>query len=1382
MVWDIEGGYATHSLRGHEGNISAIAFKPHPVSVQQLVVAEEGGGVRIWDLITSQCAAIMKEHYSAVKSIIFSPDPQGHIMITAGRDRVLNVWDMRDFHSETNEMITAKECEKLVKATLPMFESIESAATLPLSEVQKHSSPAVDSSGNAIQREFEFVTAGDRGLVRRWKLYVTGMLRKEQQYKFTAMDTYATDINFHKKMLQEQSTNSAVAHTSTAAAAAGGEELPLSKQFERLFLVKRPKPASSMNSEYEASSDLESDSEERLKTKRRRLPETCTDDDVIANTKEMETQILVISKDQVLSLLRPFALKQLPVKTIAGYNDAFTDVKYIPWPLHNNQKPLRNREELHAYQSIHPYHSQRLVTAAVNSELVRVIDTDTFHTRFFTGHEDTVLAVAPSPDGTLIASASKDHTVRLWDMISGECVGVCRGHTESVVAVAFPSRAALFLAAASKKRDSGGAVPGATGWVVSGGKDRTLKLWDLTTLLEALPSPRPKHWSYTVLSEAMKALTNGSEGAVKSSKTKNKNKNKENSDSDLSAQFFSPLEPRASATVVAHERDINAIACSPNDKLLATASQDRTVRLWTTPDLTLAATLRGHKRGVWNVTFSPTQQVLASASGDKTIRLWSTAPGSNYACLRTFEGHDAPVLAVGFLRKGSQLVSTGADGLLKLWAVQDAECINTMDGHADRVWSLAVRPPVMNKSGEGVIGAQAEAERFGDLDSKEATEGQEKGSDGEDDQDERLERLPMCEHELELVTGGSDSVLNVWKDVTSQEAEGEMEAAEEAIEKQQQLFNAMANRDYIGALSLTLELDQPGRCADILAELLEIGPTKPTVGVPPKIIEQRYREEMLEEVVQMEAEVRGLNARVIESNTLRREDKEKEVEKKSKEKSDLDKALEALMSEKMLKQKQRMDDQEPVQAKLTDDYDWNKLFNIKPTESTFEAQDVESSSDSEAEYTELQKRLTRSSKPDGSQFILNVLEKELKKTGGIHPVGVQTLQEVLDALTPRQLTRLLGYVREWNTQSRHGILAQRVLYITLHHIPRNRLLSAIAASRAGTELMTKRVIPGLGTVYLPQSAHALQGEDTNTLTPLGIPVGPKAVADEDDPMGAHLNKFKAAPMPALTAAATELRTFTKAALPYSERHLERIDRLYQSSFLVDYILRSTMGVLPSESFLEDETAEFDAFLANLTSNLEADNAFLTLTADVSKQLERLGAETATGVGGVGYSKRQTVGGPKGKVVTGSSRTIDMLDEDPIEASVSGPESENSDAEETGAASGWLNVFANKRNNKKKATTLVYPPVKTVLFTGKAITARDAAVEPSSDKEDEDDVDEYSTSTSESDVETESGSDSGSEASSVSEESGGSEDEATDGEQEESGAESSGYYSFGAESD
>lgn len=102
--------------------------------------------------------------------------------------------------------------------------------------------------------------------------------------------------------------------------------------------------------------------------------------------------------------------------------------------------------------------------------------------------------------------------------------------------------------------------------------------------------------------------------------------------------------------MIAHQKDINCVCVSPNDKIVASASQDKTVKLWTSDKFELLGMLKGHKRGVWSVRFSPVDQVVVTSSADCTIKLWSVA---NLSCLKTLEGHESSVLKAEFLSKVS---------------------------------------------------------------------------------------------------------------------------------------------------------------------------------------------------------------------------------------------------------------------------------------------------------------------------------------------------------------------------------------------------------------------------------------------------------------------------------------------------------------------------------------------------------------------------------------------------------------------------------------------------------------------------------------------------------------------------------------------------------
>src|SRR5215469_5109689 len=90
-------------------------------------------------------------------------------------------------------------------------------------------------------------------------------------------------------------------------------------------------------------------------------------------------------------------------------------------------------------------------------------------------------------------------------------------------------------------------------------------------------------------------------------------------------------------------------------------------------------TLEGHSHWVWSVAFSPDSARLASASCDRTVKIWDASSGE---CLQTLEGHSDWVRSVAFSPDSARLASAAAshDKTVKIWDASSGECLQTLEG------------------------------------------------------------------------------------------------------------------------------------------------------------------------------------------------------------------------------------------------------------------------------------------------------------------------------------------------------------------------------------------------------------------------------------------------------------------------------------------------------------------------------------------------------------------------------------------------------------------------------------------------------------------------------------------------------------------------------
>ena len=191
-------------------------------------------------------------------------------------------------------------------------------------------------------------------------------------------------------------------------------------------------------------------------------------------------------------------------------------------------------------------------------------------------------------------------------------MAICQGHTDAVGAIAF-----------SKNRTN---YTNKLNYLVTGSNDKILKKWDIpcgafSEIIDInAKAADTSLGSQVERSEELSTLLT----ALSSTNT---------TIDSVTLNHKPPhviLAMNVSLSTHAHDKDITTVDVSPNDTLIATGSQDKTIKLWNSEKLQNMATLKGHKRSVWKVQFSPVDKVLASSSGDRTVKLWSI---NDYACL-----------------------------------------------------------------------------------------------------------------------------------------------------------------------------------------------------------------------------------------------------------------------------------------------------------------------------------------------------------------------------------------------------------------------------------------------------------------------------------------------------------------------------------------------------------------------------------------------------------------------------------------------------------------------------------------------------------------------------------------------------------------------------
>ncbi len=315
------------------------------------------------------------------------------------------------------------------------------------------------------------------------------------------------------------------------------------------------------------------------------------------------------------------------------------------------------------------------------------------------GHSSMVHAIAISPDGQFLASGSNDKTIKLWQLSTGKLVRQLgrwfSGHSSMVHSLAFSP---ISLNASYQGESGKSATPADlnSGILASGSWDNTIKLWDFNTGKEIRTLIGHTNWVNSVaFSPDGKLLVSGSadctiklwqvhtgieiqtltghsdpvSSVAYSPRTATTTKNQErqlvaSGSNDYTIKLWQAYTGRNICTLIGHDFFVNCIAFSHDGELIASGSGDNTIKLWHVNTGKEIRILTGHSDSVWSVAFSRDRQFLASGSWDNTIKLWHLHSGREVS---TLTGHSSYVRCVAFSPDGQTLVSGGDDDTIKIW-------------------------------------------------------------------------------------------------------------------------------------------------------------------------------------------------------------------------------------------------------------------------------------------------------------------------------------------------------------------------------------------------------------------------------------------------------------------------------------------------------------------------------------------------------------------------------------------------------------------------------------------------------------------------------------------------------------------------------------------